>query len=106
MTESPSFPWDSDNRLVLRTFLDSDTGHRLLALLDGLSPGFEDGSDQGKTLVAAGKVEGWQSAVEWITRLRTEESPTKELETRSEYDDIDDDKAWAWLEKKMGDKRP
>jgi hypothetical protein len=69
----------------------------LLNLLAHSSPSFLDGTYPNKTLVAAGRVEGFQEAVAAIVRL-TYERPEEPGPRREEYPPLYDDKAWEHLD--------
>ena len=93
--------WDSTNRKMLEEFLQTPTGQRLISVLAHYSPAFGDGSDPNKTLVASGRVEGYADAVGWLVRL-TKEHPTEKAPSKTEYPDLDDDKAWEAVDRTLG----
>ena len=84
--------WDSKNAGDLKEFLNSELGRLTMAWVGTFAPKFADGSDPNKTLVAAGRVEGFQDAIKAIFSL-TREQPV-EVKKPEEYPDLDDDKAW------------
>lgn len=92
--------WDSKDRKVLEEFLQSPTGQRLISVLAHYSPGYGDGSDSTKTLVSAGRVEGYAEAVGWLVRL-VKEHPTEKKLPKSEYPDLDDNAAWEAIDKTL-----
>lgn len=94
--------WDSVNRKALEEFLQSPTGQRLINVLANFQPSYGDGADN-KTLVAAGKVEGYAEAVMWLVRLTKEHPVDKKAPTKKEYPDLDDGQAWEALDKSLAD---
>ena len=88
--------WDVDDALVLRTFLESDTGRRTLEWLKFWAPVLLDGSHVNKALVASGEVKGHMATIENLHSL-TRENPIPEplvQEQSEEYPDLDDDTKW------------
>lgn len=85
--------WESTDAASLTLFLDSTTGQRFLNLLAYQIPDFEDGSNGNKTLVAMGKVEGYQKALANLIRAQTHH-PKEQVASQS-YPSLDDESAWA-----------
>lgn len=91
--------WDSADAAKLQDFIQSSTGQRLLGYLSHAAPLFLDGTNANKTLVAGGRVEGYQEAVANIVRL-THENPADPVPQKSEYPSLDDDTAWVAVDGK------
>lgn len=88
LLQSPKkIEWDADDRQNLDAFLRTTTGARMLGLLAHRKPSFENGSDMGKTLVAAGKVEGYGKALDELLSLKTDRPPEAE-ETAKDPDTV------------------
>lgn len=87
--------WDGEDAVVLRNFLESDTGLRALAWLKYWAPVLLDGSHVNKTLVASGEVKGYNNAVEFLRSLTTDNPVPEEPKVSEEYPDLDDDKKWT-----------
>jgi hypothetical protein len=84
--------WESTDAASLTLFLASNTGQRFLGLLAYQTPEFEDGSNGNKTLVAMGKVEGYQTALKNLVRAQTHHPKDSEVPTA--YPSLDDESAW------------
>jgi hypothetical protein len=85
--------WDSKNAEDLKAFLTSDLGRLALAWVGTSAPKYADGSDPNKTLVAAGRVEGFQEAIKCLFSLTHEQPP--EVKQTEEYPSLDDDSQWS-----------
>lgn len=85
--------WSSDDAAVLRDFIASSTGQKLLVLLASMSPSLLDGSDVNKTLVASGEVKGYTLAISNIHDLRTTR-PEEASGQSDNYPSLDDDSKW------------
>lgn len=84
--------WESDDASQLRSFLDSDTGQRAIALVGREAPTLLDGGDVNKTLVRNGEVKGFTSALQNLFKLcyaQPEQPPAI-----SAYPDVDNDSQW------------
>ena len=100
--------WTSEDATRLSEFINSPTGQRVMqAWAIGL-PELLDVTHKNKTLVASGKREGYQDAVDTFVRL-TYENPNEPIvpETASNnYPSPDDDSAWVEEDKALLDKSP
>jgi hypothetical protein len=84
--------WNSDDIAILRQFLESRTGSRLVAALAESAPLLLDGGHANKTLVRNGELRGYQSALrELLSLANPPPEPTKEI---TEYPSLVDDDAW------------
>lgn len=100
--------WSSDDAARLGEFINSPTGQRVLQTWAIGLPALLDGSHKTKTLVASGKHEGYQEAIDVFLRL-TYENPNEPIvpETSStNYPSPDDDSAWVEEDKAALDKSP
>ncbi len=84
--------WESQDATGLREFFSSTTGQRFLALMAYGCPEFGDGVNGNKTLVLAGRVEGYQLAVSKMVRAQFEHP--KEVRIPEAYPSLDNDAAW------------
>lgn len=84
--------WTSDNRKILETFLESETGKLALAWVEFHAPKLLDGSDVNRTLVASGCVKGYADAVSELISLTGEQPP--EVQPPNSYPDLDNDALW------------
>ncbi len=84
--------WESVDAATLRSILESDVMQRALAIVADKAPDLLDGSDVNKTLVASGKVQGFNLFLHELFLLVVEqpEQPT----APTNYPDIDDDSKW------------
>lgn len=89
--------WNGENAMQLRNFLESETGKRVLYHLGENCPELLDGSDNGRTLVASGRVGGYGFAIKNLLSLIVEPPPSVP-EVRDEWPDLDNDEAWSALE--------
>jgi len=87
----------------LKNFLSSLTGVRLLEALAFFAPELGDGSHGNKTLVASGRVEGYQAVIGTIVRLTREDPNAKPpADASPNYASLDDDAAWKEIDKENG----
>lgn len=98
--------WSSQDAVQLKEFLNSQTGTRLLQILDLGAPEILDGSHKNKALVASGRVAQHQETLETVFRLTYEDpnAPVVPPVTTQNYQSLDDDAAWADEEKTSVDK--
>lgn len=96
-SDIPPRKWTSVEAKILRDFLNSEVGRLALEWTAFKAPELLNGSHQVKTLVASGEVKGYQGALSTLWNL-TVEQPA-EAKTSEAYPSIDDDSAWAHLEK-------
>lgn len=89
--------WNGENAALLRDFLETETGKRMLFHLSENAPELQDGSDNGKTLVASGRVGGYSLALKNLLSLVVE-PPQTVPEVHDEWPDLDNDEAWSKLE--------
>lgn len=89
--------WSGEDASLLRTFLESDTGKRCLYHLTENAPELLDGSDNGRTLVASGRVGGYSLALKTLLSLIVEPPPSVP-EVSDDWPDLDDDASWSKLE--------
>lgn len=89
--------WSGEDASLLRQFLESDAGKRALYHLSEAAPELLDGSDNGRTLVASGRVGGYNQAIKNLLSLIVEPPPSVP-EVRDEWPDLDNDEAWSALE--------
>ncbi len=84
--------WNSDDQSILRQFLESRTGGKLVAALAESAPVLLDGAHANKTLVRNGELRGYQSALRELLALA---NPTPApVKNPTEYPDLTDDDAW------------
>lgn len=81
--------WEPDDRSALKNFLESVPGKRVLEIFAHFKPKFESGSDANKTLVAAGRVEGYEEAVDLFLGLLVERPAGVAKTETDEYPDPD-----------------
>lgn len=96
--------WTSVEAKKLREFLNSDVGQLALGWVAYKAPELLNGSHQIKTLVASGEVKGYHGALSALWNL-TVEQPA-EAKAAEAYPSIDDDSAWAHLEKEKSTQNP
>lgn len=89
--------WSGEDASLLRVFLESDAGKRMLYHLTENQPELLDGSDNGRTLVASGRVGGYSLALKNLLSL-TVEPPPSVPEVRDDWPDLDDHESWSKLE--------
>lgn len=96
MIISPINPpeWDSDDATILKEFLSTKTGSRLQEIVAFNCPPFEDGSDVNKTLVAAGKREGYEESFCFWRSLVTFQPEQPEQRFQETYPNLDDESKW------------
>jgi len=88
--------WDSTEAGILRTFLDSPTGQKILTLLHGRIPGLLDGGDVNKILIRSGQVAGAQMIFDSLVSLIVERPIELQSiqQTEENYPDLDHPNAW------------
>lgn len=96
MTPSQS-DWNGENAVLLKQFLETETGKRMLFHLSENAPELLDGSDNGRTLVASGRVGGYTLALKTLLSLIVE-PPKTVPEVRDDWPDLNDEEAWSKLE--------
>lgn len=96
MTPS-QFDWNGENAVLLKQFLETETGKRMIYHLSENAPELLDGSDNGRTLVASGRVGGYSLALKNLLSL-TVEPPQTVPEVQNDWPDLDDHESWSKLE--------
>lgn len=93
MTDEQSWAWGEEDMLLLRQFLATDTGKRLLEALRETEPELLSGECVNSALVRMGEVRNHKAAIRFIKFLA---NPPKQPEQKrlSAYPDLDDDSAW------------
>ena len=86
--------WEAENAAVLRAFLESGTGQKVMGLLAFSAPVLLDGSHVNKTLVRSGEVNGYAFAVSVLVALQTSR-PAENPAPSEEYPDLDNDRLWT-----------
>lgn len=89
--------WNGSDAALLKDFLDTETGRRMLFHLSENCPELLDGSDQGRTLVASGRNGGYSLALKTLLSLMVAPPPSVP-EVRDEWPDLENDEAWSKLE--------
>jgi hypothetical protein len=96
--------WASEDASKLREFLNSQTGHRVMQVLAMGAPELLDGDHKNKTLVSAGRLTGYQMAIETMFRL-TYENPNENAPVAApageNYQSLDDDAAWKDIDSQV-----
>ncbi len=87
-----SLEWTPFDAEKLATFLDSDTGKRLIPKLVEVAPPLLDGGDTNKIMIRAGEVRGFQVVVRELIFLAHPPSP--HTEQKSEYPSLTNDEYW------------
>jgi len=84
--------WTSEEAKILRDFLTSEVGGKMLTLVELRTPVLLDGGDVNKSLVRSGEHKGYEDALTFLTSLvHTEpEQPVAE----EAYPSLDDDSKW------------
>lgn len=75
-----------------KSFLNSETGQRLLPKLAESAPILFDGTDVNKTLVRNGELRGYQEALH--TLLSLAEPPPETVPSSDAFPRLDDDSKW------------
>lgn len=91
-------PWSSDDEATWSSFLQSNTGKRLIPKLAEQAPALLDGSDVNKTLVRNGELRGFQTALQSLITLSHSEPLPTNVETTN-YPPLEDDSKWSDGEK-------
>jgi len=84
--------WTSDDAKSLRDLLESSTFNKAMAHVLDQTPKLLDGGDVNKTLVATGKVDGYNEALQNLFRLTHEQPPA--VAEPENYPNLDDDSKW------------
>src|SRR5689334_9721704 len=84
--------WNSEDQAILRQFLETRTGQKLLPAIAQSAPTLLDGKDVNQTLVRNGELRGFQFALQ-ATRLLAYPPPSAPKETPA-YPPLEDDSAW------------
>lgn len=89
--------WNSEDVALLRTFLETRTGSKVLPRLAESAPTLLDGGHANKTLVRNGELRGYQFALREILFLAyPPPEPPKEV---AAYPDLFSDEEWPGTEK-------
>lgn len=87
--------WDlQEDFEILRQFLKSRTGQRLIPRMLEELPPLLAGGGVNEILIRSGEVRGWQSAVKVLLGLATPASPETPEAPRGEYAAPEDDSKW------------
>jgi hypothetical protein len=91
--------WDSADAKVLRDFLETPVGQKMVQYLHSQIPTLLDGGDVNKTLVRSGEVKGAQSLFDSFVNLVVEspaelQPPQKTIDS---YPSLDIEEAWEEL---------
>lgn len=89
--------WNSEDTNLLRQFLETRSGSKVVAKLAESAPTLLDGGHANKTLVRCGELRGYQFALREILFLAYP-PPAPPVETAA-YPDLGDDSAWPNTEK-------
>jgi len=84
--------WNSEDAKLLRDLLENSTFGKAIAFVLDQAPKLLDGSDVNKTLVASGKVDGYNEALQNLFRLTHEQPPT--TPESEAYPSLDDESKW------------
>jgi len=87
-----SLEWTPFDAEKLATFLDSETGKRLIPKLVEIAPALLDGGDTNKIMIRAGEVRGFQVVVRELISLAHPPPPAPKSET--EYPPLEADAHW------------
>jgi len=87
-----SLEWTQFDSEKLSSFLDSETGKRLLPKLVEVAPPLLDGGDTNRILIRAGEVRGFQTVVREIISLAHPSPPAPKQE--NEYPPLEADEQW------------
>lgn len=87
-----SLPWDSENVALLRAFLLTPTGQRLVPKLVESVPALLTGGDTNAICVRSGEVRGYQEVVKALLLLTAELPEAPKSETN--YPPLEDDAHW------------
>lgn len=103
-SDIPPRKWTSVEAKLLRDFFTSDAGQLALEWAAYKAPELLNGSHQIKTLVASGEVKGYHQALSTLWNLTVEQP--EEAKASEAYPSIDDESAWAHLEKNKSTQNP
>lgn len=87
-----SLEWTPFDAEKLASFLDTETGKRLLPKLVEVAPPLLDGGDTNKIMIRAGEVRGFQVVVRELISLAHPPPPAPKSET--EYPPLEADEHW------------
>jgi len=99
-----SLEWTPFDAEKLASFLDTDTGKRLLPKLVEVAPPLLDGGDTNRILIRAGEVRGFQVVVRELISLAHPPPPTQE--SKPEYPPLEADAHWNDGQKLEPENRP
>lgn len=94
---SPEAEWTSTDSIILREFLASQTGARLIAHLVSDRPVFlDDLADQHASFARSRSISGYEKAVKKIVELAQppQAAPAVEEKGNENYPPLDDDSKW------------
>lgn len=86
-------PWSSTDAQALDTFLQSDTGRRLLPKVAESAPMLLEAGDSNAILIRNGKFKGFQEALNEIFYL-AHPAPPQQQNEKGLYPNLTDDAAW------------
>lgn len=87
-----NLPWSSNDEFNWNSFLQTETGKRLIPKLAEQLPALLDGGDVNRILIRTGETRGFQKAVAVLLELT--HSPPQPAQTESSYPDLDDNEKW------------
>ena len=90
-TDAPE--WTSENKDILRQFLQSETGKRLLPKILESAPALLAGGELNAILIRSGEFRGFSSAVQTLLSLTASDAPHVES-TPASYPPLEKDEAW------------
>ncbi len=90
---TPDVEWTTEDTLIFRQFLRTQTGSKLLGKLAQSTPPLLPSGHVNAVLIRSGEVRGVTEAVKSLYFLAFPVQPIKQ-ESRTEYADPTDDKAW------------
>ncbi len=88
----PTLEWSAVDADNLRSFLNTQTGHRLMAKLYAAAPRLLSKGDVNEILIRSGEVRGCAIAVMEILNLTS--SPIPDVQEEKAYPSLYDDDAW------------
>jgi len=90
-----SLPWSSDDEARWNSFLQTETGRRLIPKLAERVPALLDGGDNvNKILIRSGETRGFQFAIAVMLEL-THSPPLPVKSETPNYPPLDDDSQWT-----------
>lgn len=84
-------PWESEDAVAMKTFLESEHGKRFISRLAWQRPEYSPTFDTTKRLVESGEIRGYEKCIETIFLLREDATPIKEEDN---YPSIDAEEFW------------